>query len=129
MALVLGLNSTHDAAAAILRDGEIVMAVEEERLSRVKHHFGMPRRAVEACLAAAGATAADVEHAAFYMNARKWLTVNALHFLRNFPASRKYLARKPALWRSFVGVERRIREETGFRGRLHFVDHHTAHIE
>jgi carbamoyltransferase len=129
MALVLGLNSTHDAAAALLRDGEIVMAVEEERLSRVKHHFGMPRRAVEACLTAAGASAGDVEHAAFYMNARKWLTVNAIHFLRNFPASRRYLARKPALWRSFVGVDRRIREETGFRGRLHFVDHHTAHIE
>ncbi len=129
MALVLGLNSTHDAAAALLKDGEIVMAVEEERLSRVKHHFGMPRRAVAACVAAAGASIEDVEHAAFYMNARKWLTVNAIHFLRNFPASRRYLARKPALWRSFVGVERSIREETGFRGRLHFVDHHTAHIE
>jgi carbamoyltransferase len=129
MALVLGLNSTHDAAAALLSDGEIVMAVEEERLSRVKHHFGMPRRAVAACVAAAGASITDVEHAAFYMNARKWLTVNAIHFLRNFPASRRYLAKKPALWRSFVGVERRIREETGFGGRLHFVDHHTAHIE
>ena len=129
MSLVLGINSTHDAAAALLRDGEIVMAVEEERLSRVKHHFGMPRRAVAACVAAAGATIGDVEHAAFYMNARKWLTVNGIHFLRNFPASRRYLGRKPALWRSFVGVERRVRQETGFRGRLHFVDHHTAHIE
>ena len=45
--LVLGINSTHDAAAALLRDGEIVMALEEERLSRVKHHFGIPRRAIE----------------------------------------------------------------------------------
>jgi carbamoyltransferase len=129
MPLVLGLNSTHDAAAALVRDGEIVMALEEERLSRVKHHFGIPKRAVEACLAAASATMSDVEHAAFYMNARKWLTVAALHFLRNFPASTQYLQRKPALWRSFAGVGRRIREETGFRGRLHFVDHHTAHIE
>jgi carbamoyltransferase len=116
---VLGLNSTHDAAAALLRDGEIVMAVEEERLSRVKHHFGMPARSIDACLAAAGVSIGDVEDAAFYMNARKWLLVNALHFLRNFPASRRYLARKPALWRSFVGVEHRI----------HFVDHHTAHVE
>jgi carbamoyltransferase len=127
--LVLGINSTHDAAAALLRDGEIVMALEEERLSRVKHHFGIPKRAIEACVGAAGASIGDVEHAAFYMNARKWLTVNAIHFLRNFPASRNYLAQRPALWRSFLGVGRRIRTETGFRGRLHFVDHHTAHID
>jgi carbamoyltransferase len=126
---VLGLNSTHDAAAALLRDGELVMAVEEERLSRVKHHFGMPRRAIAACAAAAGVSIADVEHAAFYMNPRKWLASNAVHFLRGLPASRRYLARKPALWRSFVGVSGRLRAETGFRGRLHVVDHHTAHIE
>ena len=127
--LVLGLNTTHDAAAALLRNGEIVMAVEEERLSRVKHHFGMPRRAVGACLAAAGVSISDVDHVAFYMNARKWLTVNAIHFLRNFPASRRYLGQKPALWRSFLGVEAQIRDATGFRGRVHCIDHHTAHIE
>src|SRR5437762_11857869 len=127
MSLVLGLNSTHDAAATLLEGGEIVMALEEERLSRVKHHFGMPVRAIEACCAAAGVSIADVEHAAFYMNPRKWLGNAALHFLRNFPASRRYLARKPALWRSFYGVEGAFREATGFRGTFHAVDHHTAH--
>lgn len=129
VSLVLGINSTHDAAAVLLRDGAIVMAVEEERLSRVKHHFGMPLAAVDCCLAAGGVTIADVEHVAFYMNARKWLAYAALHFMKNFPASRRYLARKPALWRSFAGVERSFREATGFRGRFHFVDHHTAHID
>jgi carbamoyltransferase len=126
---VLGLNSTHDAAAALLRDGEIVLAVEEERLSRVKHHFGLPKLSIEACLAAAGASIDDVGHFAFYMNARKWLASYGLHFLRNFPASTQYLGRKPALWRSFLGVGGAIRRETGFRGRLHFVDHHSAHID
>jgi carbamoyltransferase len=126
---VLGLNSTHDAAAALLRDGEIVMAVEEERLSRVKHHFGMPKRSVAACLAAAGASIDDVGHFAFYMNARKWLACYGMHFLKNFPASTQYLGRKPALWKSFLGVGGAIRRETGFRGRLHFVDHHSAHVD
>ena len=129
MPLVLGLNSTHDAAAALLRDGEIVLALEEERLSRVKHHFGMPLLAVARCVEAAGVPMEGVAHAAFYMNARKWLASNAMHFLRSFPGSRGYLDRKPALWRSFLGVERAFRRATGFRGRFHFVDHHTAHIE
>jgi len=126
---VLGLNSTHDAAAALLRDGEIVMAVEEERLSRVKHHFGVPKRAVETCLAAAAASIDDVEHVAFYMNARRWLASYGFHFLKNFPASTQYLGRKPALWKSFLGVERHVRADTGFRGRFHCVDHHSAHMD
>ena len=51
---VLGFNCTHDASAALLRDGIPVAAVEEERLSRVKHHFGMPERAVAKCLEMGG---------------------------------------------------------------------------
>ncbi len=129
MALVLGMNATHDAAAALVRDGELVVAIEEERLSRVKHHFGEPRRAIAACLEFAGATMADVDHVAFYMHARRWLWSCGLHFLRNLPASRRYLARKPPLWRSFLGVERRFRDAYGFRGRFHMVDHHAGHID
>ena len=49
--LVLGLNAYHgDSAAAILRDGELLMAVEEERFTRVKHWAGFPKLAIEACL-------------------------------------------------------------------------------
>ena len=71
--LVLGFNSTHDAAAAIVRGGDVLMAVEEERLSRVKHHFGRPDSAMALCLAHAGASWEDLEHVAFYMNPRLWL--------------------------------------------------------
>lgn len=127
--LVLGFNSTHDAAAALVRGGDVVMAVEEERLSRVKHHFGMPRRAMELCLAAGGVTWADLEHVAFYMNPALWLRSYGWHFVRHLPRSASYLGRKPALWESFLGIERRFRRETGFRGRFHAVDHHAAHID
>ena len=127
--LVLGFNSTHDAAAAIVRDGDVLMAVEEERLSRVKHHFGTPRRAMDLCLEAAGASWRDLEHVAFYMNPALWLRSYGWHFLRHLPRSASYLGRKPALWESFLGIERRFRRETGFRGRFHAVDHHAAHID
>jgi len=127
--LVLGFNSTHDAAAAIVRGGDVLMAVEEERLSRVKHHFGRPDRAMAACLTHAGASWEALEHVAFYMNPRHWLRRGAWHFVRNLPRSASYLGREPALWKSFMGIERRFREANGFRGRFHAVDHHAAHID
>ncbi len=127
--LVLGFNSTHDAAAALVRGGEVVLAVEEERLSRVKHHFGMPRRALAACLEAGGAGWDTLPHVAFYMDPELWLWSYGRHFLTHLPRSASYLGRKPALWESFLGVRRRFRSETGFRGRFHAVDHHAAHID
>ncbi|HEX8707101.1 MAG TPA: carbamoyltransferase N-terminal domain-containing protein, partial [Pyrinomonadaceae bacterium] len=61
--IVLGINAYHgDAAAAIIRDGQLLAAVEEERFNRHKHCAGFPVSAVRYCLAAAGVSAADLEH-------------------------------------------------------------------
>ena len=55
--LVLGLNMFHgDASAAIIQDGEVVFAVAEERLNRVKHYGGIPALSIRACLDAAERT-------------------------------------------------------------------------
>jgi len=60
---ILGINAYHgDAAAAIIRDGELVAAVEEERFNRFKHCAGFPTEAVRYCLAAANISIEDVEH-------------------------------------------------------------------
>jgi predicted NodU family carbamoyl transferase len=60
---ILGINAYHgDAAAAIIRDGRIVAAVEEERFNRVKHCAGFPLESVRFCLKAAGITIEDVDH-------------------------------------------------------------------
>lgn len=65
--LILGISAFyHDSAAAILRDGEIVAAAQEERFTRVKHDSGFPKHAVTYCLEAAGASLADVDYVAFY---------------------------------------------------------------
>ncbi len=124
---VLGFNATHDAAAVLLRDGVPVAAVEEERLSRVKHHFGMPEQAVERVLGEAGIGIDGVDHVAFYMDARLWLAFFGAHFALNLPFSAAYLGREPALWKSFLGVERRFRARFGYRGPFHHVEHHAAH--
>jgi carbamoyltransferase len=60
--VILGINAYHgDASAAILVDGALVAAVEEERFTRVKHTAGFPAHAVRYCLQAAGVTIQEVD--------------------------------------------------------------------
>src|SRR5256885_15124688 len=60
---ILGINAYHgDAAAAIIRDGRIVAAAEEERFNRRKHCAGFPAESVKYCLEAAGCSIEEVEH-------------------------------------------------------------------
>src|SRR5688500_579664 len=57
----------HDSAAVLLRDGQILSAIEEERLSRVKHCNFFPARAIRRCLESHGLSLADVDRIAFNM--------------------------------------------------------------
>ncbi len=60
---ILGLNTFHaDSSAVLLRDGQLVAAVAEERLNRVKHFAGFPARAVKEVLDLGGITIGDVDH-------------------------------------------------------------------
>ncbi|HEY0081705.1 MAG TPA: carbamoyltransferase C-terminal domain-containing protein [Pyrinomonadaceae bacterium] len=60
---ILGINAYHgDASAAIVRDGELLAAVEEERFNRCKHCAGLPVEAIKYCLATAGISLSEVEH-------------------------------------------------------------------
>jgi len=65
--IVLGISAYyHDSAAALVRDGEILAAAQEERFTRKKHDSAFPINAVRACLAQAGVRAEDVDRVAFY---------------------------------------------------------------
>src|ERR687898_270377 len=64
---VLGISAYyHDSAAALVEDGRIVAAAQEERFTRKKHDSGFPHRAVEYCLSEAGVPLADVDRVVFY---------------------------------------------------------------
>lgn len=65
--LIVGISAYyHDSAAALIRDGKIVAAAQEERFTRKKHDSGFPHRALQYCLSEAGVALADVDHVAFY---------------------------------------------------------------
>src|SRR3569833_1280168 len=64
---ILGISAFyHDSAAALLVDGRIVAAAQEERFTRKKHDPGFPSAAVHYCLSAGGLSAADIDHVVFY---------------------------------------------------------------
>src|ERR1041385_5222032 len=64
---ILGISAFyHDSAAALVRDGEIVAAAQEERFSRKNHDPLFPRQAIEYCLAQGGVRLADIDHVVFY---------------------------------------------------------------
>lgn len=67
MTYILGISALyHDSAAALLRDGQIVAAAQEERFTRRKHDPGFPEKAIEYVLAESGITLADVDNVVFY---------------------------------------------------------------
>ena len=72
--MILGINAYHgDAAAALVLDGALVAAAEEERFNRIKHSAGFPVEAVRYCLRAVGATARDLDHVAIARDPRvRW---------------------------------------------------------
>jgi len=132
---VLGIGQIggHDSSAVLVEDGELRMAVAEERLSRRKHHGGYPRLAVAKVLADAGITLADVEHVAlvdrpwhrFFGRTLGWY----LPKLLSHPTASVYhtLTREVPVLLDFLAAKRRIREESGGRAQVHFVQHHLAH--
>lgn len=131
----LGINYSqmHDSAACIVRDGELLFAVAEERLSRLKHDARFPHRAIRACLEFAEVRADQLGEVCFAWSPPRTTFVhdlkcyafgslpvsylNALNTVRNFLS----------LWHQRGGAKR-FRQQFGpTRARFRFVDHHLAH--
>ena len=84
--VVVGLNAYHgDVSAALVRDGQLIAAVEEERFRRIKHCAGFPHRALAACLEMAGVAAADVDCFAISRDPRAHLWRKALFLATKRP--------------------------------------------
>lgn len=126
---ILGISAFyHNSAAAIIRDGEIVAAAEEERFTRVKNDRGFPARAVNYCLEAAGVEPNELEAVVYYDNA--YLT-----FERLLHTQLTLGADGEAAWRrvvpSWAGyklhIPRLIREALRYDGRILQGAHHRSH--
>jgi len=74
--IIIGINDTHDASACIVKDGELLVAISEERPQRIKSVGGFPHKAIKCCLEATGIRPKDIEHVAL---ATKKLVPNNIH--------------------------------------------------
>src|SRR5215207_4957848 len=128
---ILGINAHHaDAAAAIVVDGKLVAAAEEERFRGVKHWAGFPSAAIEYCLREAGVAISGVDH----------IAVNRDPNARLLQRAKFVLAKRP----SIGAIKRRLENRAKIRdlrtelvetfrldsleAKLHNVEHHRAHL-
>jgi carbamoyltransferase len=127
---VLGLSCFyHDAAAALLRDGEIVAACQEERLSRKKHDAGFPVHAVKYVLKEAGITPGQLDAVGFYdkplLKFERMLSTYVATFPKSFNSFRKAM---PVWIKEKLWVPSLIRRELRpYKGPIFFAEHHMSH--
>jgi carbamoyltransferase len=130
--VILGLNAYHgDAAAAILVDGELIAAVEEERLNRVKHSAGFPRLAARWCLDEVGIKPQELDHVAISRNPRANLPHKILRAART--PSTKFLRARLSNAARVHNVKAELAtavdvSETELRAEFHHVEHHQTHV-
>jgi len=126
---ILGISCFyHDSAACILRDGDIVAAVQEERFTRKKHDPRFPQNAVKWCLEAAGITIENVAYVVFYD--KPFLTFERLlmSYLTVAPKGlRSWLEAMPPWLGQKLLIPKVIQKETGYKGTVLFTEHHEAH--
>ncbi|MEX0990755.1 MAG: carbamoyltransferase C-terminal domain-containing protein [Actinomycetota bacterium] len=130
---ILGINAYHgDASAALVVDGTLVAAVEEERFSRVKHDTSFPTNAIRYCLDEAGLSPRDVDHISLSKNPRANLR-RRVSFAIGSPAGRRMAKDRIANLRKTLRARETFAEKLGIpgnqlRAKTHFTEHHTAHI-
>src|SRR5262249_45684265 len=119
-----------DSSACIVRDGQLIAAVEEERFRRLKHWAGFPSMAIASCLDEAGAALSDVDHIAINQNSRANLGRKIAFLLRQRPDmsliyqrlfNRSKRSGLPELLKASF-------PNSNFRGELHHIEHHACHL-
>ncbi len=131
MSVILGINAYHgDSSAALVRDGRLVAAVEEERFRRIKHWAGLPIEAIRYCLREAGMEMRDLEHVAINLNPRVNNVRRALYLLTRRPDLQLILNRlkKRTQTRSLEDSLRAAFPGGAMRAKVHYVEHHLAHL-
>jgi carbamoyltransferase len=131
---ILGINAYHgDAAAAIVRDGKLIAAVEEERFNRFKHAAGFPTQAISFCLQAAGINVEDLDHVGISRDPSAHLHKKIL-----FAATR--IAKLASQAKDRLGNAAKVRDvkdelarvfgvsKKQLRARFHNIEHHRAHL-
>jgi carbamoyltransferase len=130
---ILGINAYHgDAAAAILRDGELLAAAEEERFNRVKHWAGFPVKSIHYCLNTAGIDARDLDHVGISFDPRANF-MKRLQFLVSQRPSVRAIIDRVRRQQKTLGLKDQFAHAVGvpataIHAQFHRIEHHETHI-
>jgi len=126
---ILGISAYyHDSAAALVRDGEIVAAAQEERFTRKKHDHRFPRHAAAYCLEAAGIEVGQLDSVVFYDKPLQKFERLIETYLDYSPSGlRSYLRAMPLWLGDKLWMRERIAEDLDFDGKVLFTEHHESH--
>ncbi len=131
MTAILGISAYyHDSAAALVVDGDIVAAAQEERFTRVKHDQRFPTAAVRYCLAEAGIAASDLDYVVFYEKPLQKFDRLLETYLAFAPRGLRSFSRALPLWlKTKLHIPRLLRRDLGISNNvpIAFVDHHESH--
>jgi carbamoyltransferase len=127
---ILGISCYyHDAAAALLREGQLVAAAEEERFSRVKHDFSFPSGAIEFCLREGKIAGRDLDYVVFFEKPFRKLDRILASVLQTYPQSWKVFRESMIGWMlDKLWVASTLQVELGInREKILFSEHHLSH--
>jgi carbamoyltransferase len=129
---VLGINAYHaDGSAVLLKDGELIVAVEEERFRRIKHWAGFPTEAIQKCLEIGGISGADVAHVAISRDPKANILRKAAFAVKNRMQISNIVNRTRNLAKVHdvsAPLSEALMIPSGSLPKVHFVEHHPAHL-
>ena len=135
---ILGISSySHEASAALIKDGEIRFVLEEERFNREKHTTQFPRRAIAQCLEKEGITFDQIDQITFFWRPVREVVGNICHVLRYFPRTLNLLSANSGgdelswsrrIW-AMQNVGQEIQKQFGLPQipPIRYVEHHLCH--
>jgi carbamoyltransferase len=126
---ILGISCYyHDSAAALLKDGEIVAAAQEERFTRIRHDQDFPTQAIKYCLKQAGITIDQVDYVGFYDKPLIKFERILQTYLATWPRSFPSFIKSTPLWlNKKLWIPSMIKKELDFDGDVVMIEHHLSH--
>jgi carbamoyltransferase len=127
---ILGINAYHgNASAALVCDGKLIAAVEEERFNRVKYAAGFPAAAIRYCLKEAGIALSDIDHVAVPRNPYARLATKFFYAIQ-MPSFARERAR---VMTKFTGIPEALAQAfdsdpAKLKAKFHRIEHHQAHL-
>lgn len=129
MVNILGISAFyHDSAASLVRDGDIVGAVQEERFTRKKHDPSFPKLAIDYCLKEGNLTPQELDYVVFYEKPFvKFERLLSTYLTYSPRGIRSFLKSMPLWIKRKLWIKDLIAEELGYKGKILFTEHHESH--